>query len=312
MSVPWKAYASLTAAMAIVGSSVAVGKAVALSLPLYLALGLRFALACCLALPLLRIREGSLPRLRLRHWVLLFVQTGCGVFLFNTALLHGLRLTDAASAGILTGTTPAWMGLAALLFFHERPGLRGLCGLALACAGALCVSALAGPGQGSLAGNALVLLAVLGEAAFLLLRKALPPGLTALAASTAVSCLGLLQFLPLALWQGAQFDLAALTWGQWLLLAYYGGGVTVLAYVLWFYGVARVPAATAGAFSGLLPVSALFFSWAFLDEPLSLRHLLGCGCVLAAIVLLSVRTGPDRPAAPAIPAGPGPRPGAEG
>lgn len=287
MSAPWKAYASLTGAMAIVGSSVAVGKAVALTLPLYLALGLRFCLACALALPLVRFREGGLPRLAPRHWGLLFIQTACGVFLFNVALLHGLQLTDAASAGILTGTTPAWMGLAALLFFHERPGVRGLLGLGLACAGTLCVSILDGPGQGGFLGNVLVLVAVLGEAAFLLLRKALPPGLSALGASTAVSCLGLLQFLPLALWQGAHFDFGGLTWGQWLLLGYYGGGVTVLAYVLWFYGVARVPAATAGAFSGLMPVSALFFSWAFLDEPVGLRHLLGCACVLAAIALLS-------------------------
>lgn len=287
MSVPWKAYASLTGVMAIVGSSVAVGKAVALTLPLYLALGLRFCIACGLALPLLRLREGGLPRLTARHWIVLFVQTACGVFLFNVLLLHGLRLTDAASAGILTGTTPAWMGLAALVFFQERPGVRGLLGLGLACAGTLCVSMLGEAGNGSLGGNVLVLLAVLGEAAFLLLRKTLPPGLSALAASTAVSCLGLVQFLPLALWQGARFDLGSLGWEQWLLLGYYGGGVSVLAYVLWFYGVARVPAATAGAFSGLLPVSALFFSWAALGEPVGLRHVLGCGCVLAAIALLS-------------------------
>ena len=287
MSVPWKAYASLTGAMAIVGSSVAVGKAVALTLPLYLALGLRFGIACGLALPLLRLREGGLPRLTARHWAVLFVQTACGVFLFNVLLLHGLRLTDAASAGILTGTTPAWIGLAALVFFRERPGVRGILGLGLACAGTLCVSMLGEAGSGSLAGNVLVLLALLGEAAFLLLRKALPPGLSALAASTAVSCLGLVQFLPLALWQGAQFSFGSLGWEQWLLLGYYGGGVSVLAYVLWFYGVARVPAVLAGAFSGLLPVSALFFSWAALGEPVGLRHVLGCGCVLAAIALLS-------------------------
>ncbi|WP_027175476.1 DMT family transporter [Desulfovibrio aminophilus] len=289
MSSPFAARACLAGAMCIVGSSVAVGKSVALSMPIHLALGLRFLVACALALPLLRLLEGGLPQLRLRHWGLLFLQTFCGVFLFNVLLLLGLLRTDAASAGVLTGTTPAWIAFLALIFLKERPGKRGTLGILLALAGTMSIAALnaGNGGESSLTGDLFVLGAVIGEAVFLLLRKALPASLSALTASTAVSCIGLAQFLGPAAWQAASFDFATLGLGQWLLLLYYGGAVSVLAYVLWFYGVARVPAATAGVYSGLMPVSALFFSWAFLDEPLGWGHVLGCICVLGGIALLS-------------------------
>lgn len=319
MSGRLKAYCCLSAAMVIVGSSVVVGRIAALRLPVFLALGLRFAVACLLVLPLLRRREGGLPRLSVRHWAVLFGQTFCGVFLFNVLLLHGLRLTGAATAGIMTSTTPAWMGILALAFLGERPGGRAWLGILLSVAGTLAVTFQGAAPDATqeaqpLLGGLLALGAVLGEACFLLLRKALPASLSALGAAAAVSLLGLAQFLIPALWQAAAFDWSSLAFRDLVLLLYYGAVVTVLAYVLWFAGVVRVPAGTAGVFTGIMPVSALVLSWAVLDEPLGWRHAAGCAAVLGGIALLSgpargLRTGwPEAPAGRAAP-GPGPADG---
>lgn len=316
MSERFKASCCLSAAMVIVGSSVVVGRIAALRLPIFLALGLRFAVACAVVLPLVRWKEGGLPRLGRRDWGILFGQTACGVFLFNVLLLHGLRLTSAGAAGIVTSTTPAWMGLLALAFLGERPGRRAWMGILLSVAGTLAVTvqgAASGATQGGrpLLGGFLVLGAVLGEAGFLLLRKALPASLSALGAAAAVSVLGFLQFLAPALWQAASFDWASLGTGDLILLLYYGAVVTVLAYVLWFAGVVRVPAGVAGVFTGIMPVSALVLSRLLLDEPLGWRQAAGCAAVLCGIALLSgplrpLRTG--RTEAPAGRAAPGPRP----
>ncbi|WP_285907581.1 DMT family transporter [Pseudodesulfovibrio pelocollis] len=296
-SSPVAASACLALAMVLVGSSVVAGKIMVAELPVQFASALRFVLALAILLPLLRLREGGLPRLSHRSWLVLAGQALCGSFLFTVCLLHGLALTTPASAGIITATTPACMGLIAWIFMRERPTLKVGLGMALSVAGLLAVNVVSAPGSGApapLVGNLLVLGAVLFESLFLLLRKAVPEPLTPLAASTVVSLFGLAWFLPGAVVDlvfviPASGGLAGVSVTGWLSVAYYGVFVTVLAYLLWFAGITRVPASTAGVFTAIMPVSALVLSAAILAEPVGVPQLAGCACVLAGIVLISRR-----------------------
>jgi drug/metabolite transporter (DMT)-like permease len=287
------AYINLTLAMVIVGSSVVAGKIMVAELPVHLASALRFALALCILLPVLRLREGGLPRLSRRSWLLLAGQSLCGSFLFTVCLLYGLALTTPASAGIITATTPACMGVIAWVFMAERPTPRAGLGMVLSVAGLLAVGAAGRAAGGSapapLAGNLLVVGAVLFESLFLLVRKGVREPLSPLAAATVISLFGLVWFLPGGVAELAHTDLAAVSPVGWLSVAYYGAVVTVLAYVFWFAGVTRVAASTAGVFTAVMPVSALALSALLLDEPVSPAQLAGCACVLGSIVLLSRR-----------------------
>jgi drug/metabolite transporter (DMT)-like permease len=287
------AYINLTLAMIIVGSSVVAGKIMVAELPVHLASALRFALALCILLPVLRLREGGLPRLSRRSWLLLAGQSLCGSFLFTVCLLYGLAQTTPASAGIITATTPACMGLIAWVFMAERPTPRAGLGMVLSVAGLLAVGdagrAAGGSAPAPLAGNLLVVGAVLFESLFLLVRKGVREPLSPLAAATVISLFGLVWFLPGGVAELAHTDLAAVSLTGWLSVGYYGAVVTVLAYVFWFAGVTRVAASTAGVFTAVMPVSALALSALVLDEPVSLAQLAGCACVLGGIVLLSRR-----------------------
>lgn len=287
------AYINLTLAMIIVGSSVVAGKIMVAELPVHLASALRFALALCVLLPVLWLREGGLPSLSRRSWLLLAGQSLCGSFLFTVCLLYGLALTTPASAGIITATTPACMGLIAWVFMAERLTPRAGLGMVLSVAGLLAVGAAGRAAGGSapapLAGNLLVVGAVLFESLFLLVRKGVREPLSPLAAATVISLFGLVWFLPGGVAELAHADLAAVSLVGWLSVAYYGAVVTVLAYVFWFAGVTRVAASTAGVFTAVMPVSALALSALVLDEPVSPAQLAGCACVLGGIVLLSRR-----------------------
>ncbi|WP_445491630.1 EamA family transporter [Niallia sp. 03133] len=42
--------------------------------------------------------------------------------------------------------------------------------------------------------------------------------------------------------------------------------VTVLGFVLWYYGVSKVPVSTSAVFTGVIAVSALLFSYIFLRK----------------------------------------------
>ncbi|THB64137.1 MAG: DMT family transporter [Desulfovibrio sp.] len=284
-------YLNLTLAMIIVGSSVVAGKIMVADIPVFLASALRFILALILLIPLVHFREEGLPRLSRRSWIMLALQALNGSFLFTVCLLYGLTLTSPASAGIITSTTPACMGIIAWLFLKDRLQLTTALGILLSVAGIMCINLLGvengTTGSSPIWGNVLVLLAVVFESMFLLLRKTVPEPLSPLAASTIISLFGLVYFLPLGIYEAVHFDFLAASTTTWLTVAYYGVFVTVLAYLFWFAGIVKVRASVAGVFTGVMPVSALALSALILDEPLGLAHILGCIAVICGILLIS-------------------------
>ncbi len=293
MSAPYKAYAYLTLAMVIVGSSAVAGTLMIYQLPVHLASALRFGLALILLVPLMLWQEKGIPRLRLQTHLLLFFQAVCGSFLFTLLFLEGLRRTSPASAGIITSTTPACMAMIAWIAFRERPERRALLGVACSIGGVLLVqlAQASSVGRDSVIssgayGNVLVIGAVFFESLFLLLRKAMHEPLSPLTASTFVCFYGLLLFLPLGLSQAAQTDWSALSNEAWIAVGYYAFVVTVLAYIFWFAGIVSVPAGTAGIFTGVMPVSAVFLSSVFLGENIGRMHLAGCLGVVSGIYLI--------------------------
>lgn len=302
MSGSFTARIHLALAMVIVGSSVAAGKIMAAAMPIFLASALRFALALLLLVPILRLKEGGLPRLSARSWGILALQSLFGSFLFTVFLLYGLRLTTSSAAGVITSATPACIGLIAWIFLRERPGRAEACGILLSVAGVMLVNAAGGSGEpgepgepgatlSPLLGNLLVMGAVVFESLFLLLRKAVPERISPLGVSTVISFFGLLWFLPMAAYEAAGTDFALVGAAGWLSTIYYGVVVTVLAYLFWFSGITKVSAATAGVMTGVMPVSALVLSALVLGERLTPAHIAGCACVLAGIALISGVTG---------------------
>jgi len=278
--------------MAIVGSSVVVGKVLVARVPVFLIGGLRFALASVILLGLVVALERRLPRLGARDLAVLVLQALTGIFAFNVLLLFGLRLTSAAEGGIVTSTTPAGAAALAALVLRERWTARRTAAVVLAVLGVLTLNvATAGPpgarGPAPVLGDVLVFGAVLGEAVFLVCSRVVSQRQSPLVVATGISVLGLAMFAPFALWEARGFDFGALGARDWLALAYYGVAVTVVAFLLWAHGVARVEAGTAAVFTGVLPVSALALAYVLLGEPFAWAHVGGAACVLAALALLA-------------------------
>lgn len=299
MSDRWGAYARLATAMILVGSSVVAAKLTVAAIPPFLAGTLRFTLAVALLVPLFLAREGRPPTLTRRDWAILALQAFAGIFLFYALLLYGLRWTTATAAGVITGTTPVVTALLSTLVLRERARPGQWAGIGLAALGAVAASLPSGAATGAagaypLAGNLLVFGAVCGEACFTLGSKAIGARATPLFNATAVSVIGLALFLPLAIIEARGFAFGAVPLVGWLAIAYTGSFVTVLAFVLWFGGVARVPTSVAAGFTALLPTSAILLSAMILREPLDWQHLIGGVCVLLGLLLLT--RGPQKAA----------------
>jgi len=285
---------NLTLAMVIVGSSVVFGKVITLSFPVFLASGMRFAIASAVMLPLLIAREKNLFKVSRADFIRLISMAFCGQFVFTVLVLLGLRYTSAIEAGIITSTSPAMMVVVSFLLFRERPGIFQVMAVGLVVAGVLYVNGFLGSGDLALSfdhimGNLMMVGAVVGEAFFLLMRKQISSKISNLALTGYLCFAGFMMFLPFSIYQGLSFDFRLVSVGAWWAILYFGAVFTVLAYVFWFQGVSRVSGSTAGAFTAIMPVSAVVLSCIFLNERFTLTHGVGIVLILAAIFILSGR-----------------------
>ena len=296
----WLAWVCLALAMSIAGSAVVAGKLLVGSLPVFLAAELGLGAGLLIMLPLLRLRRenGGLDR---RTHATLALQALCGIALYRVFTFEGLRLTSAASAGLMSSAAPAVIGLLAWGLLRERPPLRRIGGIACVSAGLVAINltpfwvaaGIADQAAGqeadvvwrSVLGNGLVLAAVLGEAAFSVLSKARCCAMSPLRRTTLVSLYAFAMLLPMALIDAHGYDFYGLTGMDVGCVAYYGAAVSYLSYVLWFRGIALVPASAAAAFTGLVPLSGVALSWLVLGEQILWTHLAGLACVTAGIWL---------------------------
>jgi drug/metabolite transporter (DMT)-like permease len=283
---PWLAYLQLSAAMVIVGANVGVGKVLGQALPIALIIGLRCLLACLLLWPLARWIEG---RVRPSFAVLrnLAAQAAVGTLLFNAALLAGLRQTSALEAGLVLATMPAVVAIGSALWLGERMARRQWAATALAGCGmaAITLARLAGgEGGGSLLGNALVFVAVCGEAGYVLLAKRVSGRVPPVTASFWLQLFSLLMLLPFCLpVLGAAVALARPEIAG--LLVFHSLTTSVFSVLLWYAGLKRVAAGVAGVFTALLPATAAVVAVALLGERFSGLHAVGLVLMLGSIVL---------------------------
>ena len=119
MTSPVFHYLKLAFAMCIVGSFIVVNKMLSLTFPLFLASGIRLLIGAVILNTLLWYKERTFPRLSKRDFLVVFVQSFVGVFLFNFFILNGLRFTSAVESGIITSTTPAVIALISFFFFQR-------------------------------------------------------------------------------------------------------------------------------------------------------------------------------------------------
>jgi drug/metabolite transporter (DMT)-like permease len=281
------AYIQLTLSMCMVGANIAIGKAIVETLPIFLFSAFRFLIALSILIVLLYQSKSSF-HLSFKNAVALFIQALFGVFLFSIFMLYGVQLTSATSAGIITSTVPACIGLLSVIFLGERLSSKRMLAISLAVLGIVVLNVHGQSGNlesGSLIGNMLILAAVISEALFTITAKHLSVQLTPLKMATGVNAFGFLLFAPLALRQAIAFDFAAVPALIWILVVYYSLTASIFSFVLWYRGIAKVPASQAGLFTGFMPISAVFVASIFLREQLIGAHIIGMMAVLGAIII---------------------------
>ncbi len=284
------AYGCLALSMSLVGSYVALSKPLVAAIPVMLLAWMRFGIGALAMVRWLPRPPGEAP-MTPRTRGLLFLESFLGNFLFSVCMLYGVSLTSAVSAGVIMAAIPAVVALMSRAFLGER--ITGRTQAAIACAAlgiALLASArgeatAAGSGDRAWLGNLLVFGAVLCEAAYAVIGKSLTGALGPRRITALINLWGLALVTPFGLWQALSFDFGGVPAQAWVLLVFYGLAASVWTVWLWMTGLRQVPAAQAGVFTVMLPVSAALVGVLALGETLGVAQAIALAVSLAGVLL---------------------------
>ena len=245
------------------------------------------ALAFCL---LLLIRDRTGFRLSPRD-LPLFLGLGFGSILFFTVCYFtAITLMSLSTAAILLYTSPIWIMLMSVLFFHERLNRRKILALVIAFAGCVLVTGISGEGisaagilLGLGSGIGYGLYSILGTVA---LRRYSPYTVTAYT----------FLFAAVGSWLIARpADMltkitAAPNPAALLLLCVLTAIVTaVIPFLAYTLGLRTVEASKAGILATVEPLVATLFGILAFSEPLTAESGIGILLILAAIILLNLK-----------------------
>lgn len=289
------AYAALAASMVLVGSYVGLSKLLVVVFPVFLLAWLRFGIAAVAMLHWLP-RAAHEPALSRRDRRLLFWESFLGNFGFSICMLFGVAATSALAAGVVMAALPATVALLSWAGLGERIGRRMMGAIGCAAAGIALLAVArhdeASVGGGPWWGYALLVGAVVCEASYVVIGKQLTAQVSPRRISALINLWGLALVTPFGLWQAATFPFGGVTAGEWALLVFYALAASVVSVWLWMRGLQRVPAAQAGVFAVLLPISAAAVGVLGLGETLASAHVIAFWLAMTGLLLA---VWPSRP-----------------
>lgn len=280
--------------MALVGSYVALSKPLAAVFPVFLLAWLRFGIGGVAMLHWLK-KPNDEPPMTTQTKRLLFLESFLGNFLFTLCMISGVKLTSAVSAGVIMAAIPAAVAVMSWVFLRERVAPRVWAGVACAVIGIGLLSLSknehpAPPDTQDMAwlGNLLLLAAVLCEASYAVIGKKLTGSLGPRRITALINMWGFALTLPFGLWLAWGFDFSAVPSSTWALLVFYALAACMWTVWLWMTGLKSVPAAQAGVFTVMLPISAALVGVGVLGESLTRAQILAFCVALAGVFLATL------------------------
>lgn len=290
------AYVLLTLTVLFWSGNFVVGRGIQGTVPPITLAFWRWLVAFCILLPfalrpMLRQRD-----LLLRHWKILALLGVLGVGTFNTLVYIGLASTTATNGVLLNSAIPVLIVLISWLFMGHRVSRLQVLGIVLSLAGVVTII-VKGDLSGLLRlqftmGDLWVFVATVSWAAYTVLLRKRPAGLSSLAFLGTTVAVGLLFNLPLFLGELATGARMEIRLASFAAIAYIGVFPSVLAYLFWNRAVAEVGPNKSGMFVHLMPVFGTLLAIALLGEAFHFHHAIGFALIILGIVLATRTSSP--------------------
>ena len=219
-----------------------------------------------------------------------------GMVAFNLLVYLGLHSTTASNAQLMNSMIPVLIALLSAAFLGQRLNGAQILGLVVSCAGVLTI-VLSGDVARLVAlqlsyGDLIVFAAMISFALFSVSLRSFPADIDRLGLLGAQLSVAVVMLFPFLAWEYL-VEGARASWNAAALAAmlYVGIAASLIANLLYMFGIARVGPARAGMFIHLVPLYGAVMSTALLGESLHIYHALGMAAIMAGLACANM---PDR------------------
>ena len=218
-----------------------------------------------------------------------------GITVYHVALNFGEVRVSAGAAALLIAAGPVFTAMMSVAFLRERLTGIGWFGIAVAFTGVAVISLGESGGVHFEPEALLVLLAAMATAAYFIITKRALRGYSALEFTAYAIWAGTVPMLVFAPGLARQFPHAASS--ATLAVVYLGVFPAAIAYVLWSYALAKMPASLLSTFLYLTPVLAMAIAWVWIGEVPALLTIVGGLVAIGGVVIVQIMGQPPAVAA---------------
>ncbi len=281
-----KAYIVLTIGGVFLGFAPVIVKAMTMSADISAFYRVALSTPLLLLWALYAPRPGGKPAKTAGKTLVMLYALAAFFFAADLGVMHlAIRSTNVTIATLFTNCAPFFIGVFGLLGLSERPQRTFWAALPMAMGGTVLLIGISGfaKGGGSIAGDALALLAGLLYAAYLVTVRTLRQAGAASGHIMAVVALGSTFFLSVFFFlAGAPVPATMRDWMLLLALVLFG---QVAGQGLVTIALQRLPVSSSSLVLLIQPVVAAIFSWLLLNEALSPLQIFGVFLVLVSIFM---------------------------
>jgi drug/metabolite transporter (DMT)-like permease len=282
------------------GSNFSVVKAALRELPGPAFNAIRLVIASVLFLVVIACHEGllsSVRRVERGDWWRLIGLAILGHFFYQILFLGGVARTSVANSALIFGCTPITVSLFGAWLGHERPGWLRWGGTIVSLAGVyFVVGHGARQGTSSLAGDAIIFLAMISWAAYTVGTHSMLDRYSPIFVTGVTMAMGTLLYIPLGLYWLPDSGLSGISLAGWAGILYSAIFSLVVAYVIWYTAVQQLGSGHTAIYSNVVPIVAMIVATVFLHEPLTTVKIAGAIAVLAGVVLTRLESAEAEPA----------------
>ncbi len=203
--------------------------------------------------------------------------------------LQGLALSTPGHAALLYALTPVFVFLIGWARRTERPTALKIGGIILAFSGTLVVlggrAALAAEGRLALLGDLALLGAVVAWSLYAVGGKAYAARYGGIEVGSLTLVAGTVVYAPVGVFFFHVDDFVHLSAWGWGALAYLVVVTSTVAWLIYYWALARAEASRIAIWSNLQPVLTALLAWAVYGEPLTAPFVLGGAMVLGGVVM---------------------------
>jgi drug/metabolite transporter (DMT)-like permease len=282
-------YGMLTLATATWGSAFIAGKYAVESFEPATVAFFRFFFAAVLLFPLMWIMEKQRKKPSIKDYGLFAVLGLTGIALYNICFFIATKHAPVIKSSLFIASNPVLIVLLSGLFLKEKITRNHIIGMITALTGAAFIITdghiLSLFQLGFEPIDFVLLGAVISWALYSVVGKVVLKKYSSVESTTYAVAFGTLFLFPFALFETNWQDVQAASSTTWIAIAHMSIFVTVVSFIMYYYGIKEVGAAKASIFINVMPVSAVIMATLLLGETFTLAHAIGATFVISGVYI---------------------------